>query len=119
MKYIFFFIICIHALIHLLGFVKAYNLARVSQLTQHISRQAGVAWLVAALLFIAAATLYLLDQEYWWMIGVPAILISQTMIFLSWSDAKFGTIATVIILAPLVMSIANALPGSFRSMYRM
>ena len=119
MKYVFFFIICIHALIHLLGFVKAYDLAEVSQLTQNISKRAGVAWLVAALLFAAGAILYLLDREYWWMVGIPAILISQTMIFLAWSDAKFGTIATVIILVPLVMSIANALPGSFRNMYRM
>lgn len=40
------------------------------------------------------------------------------MIFLAWNDAKLGTIGTVIVLVPLVISVANALPGSFRDTYR-
>ena len=118
MKTFFFIIIVAHGLIHLLGFVKAFNFAEVSQLTQQISKPAGAMWLTAAFLFIVAALLYSLGWEYWWVIGTPAVLLSQTMIFLSWNDAKFGTIATVIILIPLVVSIANALPGSYRNIYK-
>jgi len=118
MKYFFSSIIIIHGLVHTLGFAKAYGLTNAHQLTQHISRQAGILWLLVALLFVATATVYLADWEYWWATGILAILISQTLIFLSWKDAKFGTIGTVIILVPLLISIANALPGSFRDIYK-
>lgn len=117
MKYFFFVVMMVHGLIHVLGFVKAFGWLEVGQLTQSISRQAGVVWFAAAIMFLVAAILYLFDQEYWWMLGTPAVLVSQTMIFLSWNDAKYGTIATIIVLLPLVISIANALPGSFRDIY--
>jgi len=41
LKIIFLFIVLIHALIHLLGFVKAFNLTEISQLTQPISKTSG------------------------------------------------------------------------------
>jgi hypothetical protein len=117
MKIFLVFIMTVHGLIHLLGFVKGFGLADVNQLTLRISRQAGVAWLLAALLFLLSGLLYGLGLDAWWMVGAPALLISQTLIFLTWHDAKFGTIATLIILFPLIISIANALPGSFRNIY--
>jgi hypothetical protein len=117
MKIFFFVAIVLHGLIHLLGFVKAYNLAPVNQLTQPVSKHAGLAWLASGCLFILMAVLYLVGQEYWWVMGVPAVVLSQTLIFLAWKDAKFGTIATFIVLIPLVIAIANVLPGSFRNIY--
>jgi len=118
MRIFFFVIILVHGLIHLLGFLKAYSFAEVAQLKQPISRSAGIAWLTAGILFVAASVFYLLNQASWWIIGVPALLLSQTMIFLSWTDAKFGTVATVIVLIPFIMAIANALPGSYWNIYK-
>jgi hypothetical protein len=117
MKTFFFLIILVHGLIHFLGFAKAYGLADIRQLKQLVSKHAGIAWLASGCLFILTAILYVTGREYWWIIGVPAVVLSQTLIFLAWKDAKFGTIATFIVLIPLVIAIANALPGSFRNIY--
>ena len=118
MRIFFFAFILVHGLIHLLGFVKAFGFASISQLTQPVTKPAGIAWLASGVLFVVAAFLYLFHQECWWVIGVPAVVVSQTLIFLAWKDARFGTIATVIVLLPLVMDVANALPGSFRDIYK-
>lgn len=118
MKTFFLIIMTAHGLIHVLGFVKAFNIAQVNALTQPVTKPSGLMWLAVAVLFVAASVLYLLDVEYWWMIGLPAILLSQTLIFLSWKDAKLGTTATVIILLPVVMALANSLPGSYQSIFK-
>ena len=118
MKIFFIFIIVVHGLIHLLGFVKAFKLAEVAQLTQGISKPAGAAWLLAALLFIITSLLFLLQKDYWWAIVVPALVNSETLIIFSWGDAKYGTIANIIILLPLIVSIMGALPSSFHNIYK-
>lgn len=103
LKAIFLLIIVCHGLIHLLGFTKAFNLAAVSQLNQNISKTNGAFWLIAAILFIITAILFLLKNNSWWIVAVPAIIISQYLIFTSWQDAKFGTLANVIILVAAVI----------------
>jgi hypothetical protein len=118
MKALLFITVIVHGLIHLLGFAKGSGLFEVSELTQPISKRAGFIWLTAALLFVLAALLYLLDVDAWWMVAMPAVVLSQTLIFLWWHDAKFGTIANVAILVPLVVAIANFLPGSYMNIFR-
>ncbi|MCB0617044.1 MAG: hypothetical protein KDC75_27195, partial [Phaeodactylibacter sp.] len=58
LRYLFVFIVFVHGLIHLLGFLKAFQLSEVSQLTQDISRPAGILWLVAMILFLATGGLF-------------------------------------------------------------
>jgi hypothetical protein len=101
-----------------MGFAKAFKWAEVSQITQNISRPAGVLWLLCALLLTASALLFLLKKEQWWMIAGPAVIFSQIIIILSWSDAKFGTLVNAIILLPLIVSFLNAQPSSFRNVYK-
>lgn len=103
LKTIFLLIIIFHGLIHLLGFTKAFNLAAVSQLHQNISKTNGTLWLIAAILFVAAALLFLLKNSSWWIVAAPAIIISQYLIITSWQDAKFGTIANLIILLAAII----------------
>ena len=67
MRIFFFLLLTIHALIHLLGFVKAFRLAEVGQLTQSISKPAGAAWLATSILLLLGAILFLLKIEYWWL----------------------------------------------------
>ncbi len=118
LKIIFVFILLLHGLIHLLGFSKAFNLAEINQLTQPISKMSGILWLLASVLFITFLLLFLLKQNYWWMIAVAAILLSQILIFQNWGDAKFGTIINFIILLSVVIAFIGALPSSFPNIYK-
>ena len=118
LKIIFLFILLLHALIHLLGFMKAFNLTEINQLTQPISKMSGILWLLTAILFLSVLLLFLLKQNYWWMIAIAAVLLSQFLIFQSWSDAKFGTIINLIILLPAIIAFISALPSSFPNIYK-
>ncbi|HTY58187.1 MAG TPA: DUF6544 family protein [Bacteroidota bacterium] len=111
-------VIVVHGLIHLLGFVKGFHLADVDRLTLPVSRISGVFWLLAALLFLSASVLLMLDIRSWWVAAVPALLLSQYLIVRSWSDAKFGTVANLLILVPLVVAVAGALPSGFAHRFR-
>lgn len=91
-------LLLLHGSIHLMGFAKAFGYAELKQLALPLSRSAGMAWLGAALLFMTAAILYLLKKEGWWWIAAAAVLVSQWLIIGSWKDARWGTIANIIIL---------------------
>ncbi len=97
-KIIISFIIFIHGIIHLLGFVKAFQIGQISQLTKHISKPVGIAWLLSCLLFLLLSYLYFNSNKYWWAIAFVSILLSQILIIAYWHDAKFGTIANLFIL---------------------
>jgi hypothetical protein len=105
MKVIFAFIVIIHGLIHLMGFVKAFQLAEINELTHNIPKPIGLLWLISALLFIIAAAILLLKKDWWWMIAVPALVLSQLLIIMYWQNARYGTIANVIILVGIVIGI--------------
>lgn len=112
------FIMAFHGAIHFMGFTKAFSLAKIDQLSLEISKPVGILWLLAGILFIVASLLYLLKVEQWWMIALPAVILSQVLIILSWGDAKFGTLANLIILLPLVVTVLSALPSSYRKIYK-
>jgi hypothetical protein len=69
-----------HGLIHLLGFVKAFGLSEIKQLTQLISKLFGVFWLLAFILFVLAAIMFYFKNSYWWVFGLMAVVISQVLI---------------------------------------
>lgn len=107
MRIIFLILVIFHGLIHLLGFVKAFHLASVYQLSQHISKAHGILWLASAILFIVTALLFFLKNNTWWIPSAVAILLSQYLIFTSWQDAKYGTIANMIILIAAIMGYGS------------
>jgi hypothetical protein len=111
-------IVVVHGLIHLMGFAKAFGLAELPALTRPISRPVGLAWLLAALLLTAAGAMLLVGSGSWWWVGLPALLLSELVIVSSWRDARFGTVANLVILVPLVAAIAEAQPGSYGNRYR-
>lgn len=104
MKVAFLVIVLLHGLIHLLGFVKGFELKEVKELTLPISKPLGALWLATAILFLTYGTLHLLNSKYAWLIGFVAVVLSQVLIILFWKDAKFGTIANSIILAVSIVS---------------
>lgn len=104
MKIIFLIIVLLHGLIHLLGFVKGFELKEVKELTLPISKPLAVVWLTATILFLTYGVLSLLNSKYAWLIGIIAVILSQALIILFWKDAKFGTIPNIIILAVSIVS---------------
>ncbi len=75
-RIIFAFIVIVHGLIHLMGFIKAFKLAEINQLTQNISKPTGLLWLLSALLFITLLIVFLLNKDWWWIIATPVVILS-------------------------------------------
>jgi hypothetical protein len=90
-----------------MGFTKAYNYGTLTQITKEISKPAGLLWLITTLLFLVSVPLFLLKKEIWPYIAFITVIISQILIITVWKDAKFGTIANVIILLVAIAFYAN------------
>ena len=117
MRTIFACLIGVHALVHLIGPTKAFGWADVRQLHASISPLAGALWLMATIVLMGAAIGLALGAHWWWWLGLPGVVLSQCLIMQSWNDAKFGTIANVILAIPLVGLALDARPSSFRSRF--
>lgn len=96
-----------HALIHLMGFVKAFGFAPVKQLLLPISKPMGILWLTAVMLLFISGTLFLFKNGYWWLAGFVAVFISQVLVIYFWRDARFGTVANVLILLACIIGCAT------------
>ena len=115
LKFIFIFITLIHGLIHFMGFAKAFDYGNITQLTKEISKPMGVLWLSTGMFFMICIALYLLKKDSWVYFAIIAVILSQILIINSWQDAKFGTIANVII---LVVTIIGFFQIKFKNEYR-
>ena len=109
LKNILVFIIFLHGLIHFVGFAKAFHFGKIIQITSDIPKPIGIVWALTASLFIATTILFFVKKDAWIFVGLVAVIISQILIFLVWKDAKFGTIANIIILVSLILNY-----GSYR-----
>lgn len=107
--------IIIHGLVHLMGFGKAFQLLELNQLKLTIQKPVGLLWLTSALLFILVGVIFLLRNDWWWMIAVPAFGLSQLLIFMHWQDAKCGTIVNIIIFVGIVIGYGT---WSFKTMVK-
>ena len=115
MRWVFVVILGVHGVIHLMGFAKAFGLAELPQLTLPISRPLCVAWLLAAILVVASAIAFVAWPRGFWMLGLAALVVSQGVIVTSWLDARFGTIANVLLLLAVVIGAAMWGPTSARA----
>lgn len=105
-------LLLIHGLIHTLGFLKAWELAGVPQLSGRTIvplsptgvRIVGALWAATALALTAAALLRALDRDAWWLVAAPALVLSQLLIVLQWHDAWAGTIANVLLAVAVAVS---------------
>lgn len=107
LRIIFPILICIHASIHLLGFVKAFGISEVKQLTQAISKPFGIGWLLAFIFFTITAILLFMKSNVWWPYAFIGIFFSQILIVVFWQDAKFGTILNIIILIVAIIGFGT------------
>ncbi|MCB9656442.1 MAG: hypothetical protein H6726_02245 [Sandaracinaceae bacterium] len=108
MRIAFSVLVVIHALIHLLGFVKGFGFAPVAQLSASISRPVGVLWLTACGLLLVAVGMLTARHAAWWMPAAVGLLLSQALVFTAWSDAKFGTLANVLLVVGVAVGFGVA-----------
>lgn len=106
MKSIFPFLLLLHGLLHLLGFLKAFEIFEI-KLPLEISRPLGALWLLCFLLFLYVAWLIFFNRPSWAFFALAAALISQSLIFLSWDAAKFGSIINLLILVVSIPALGN------------
>jgi hypothetical protein len=107
MKYIFAIIVLLHGIIHTLGFVKAFSLAEIKELSLPISKPMGIVWLLSAILFVIYLCAYFYRYPFSWVFGLFAVTISQILIILYLNDAKFGTLPNIIILLVVIVSLGH------------
>jgi len=118
MRWVLIVVVLLHGLIHLMGVAKAFGLADLPRLTQPLSRSMGLVWLAAAALMLASALALAVAPRWFWLFGALALLVSQFAIIAAWSDAKFGTLASVVMLLAVAHNFASQGPPSLRSGYR-
>lgn len=111
-------LITVHALIHFMGVAKAFGMAELAELTQPIGRGMGALWLAAGLTLLAAAVMVKTHPRSWWWMGFLGVVLSQVVIVSAWSDARFGTVANVLIAIFALHAFAAEGPLGLRSEYR-
>lgn len=94
-------LLAFHGLIHLLGTAKAFGRAAVNALPRPIGHTAGALWGLAALLFLWAAVRVLRHDDRWWIVAFMAVLLSQVLIMAYGREARWGTVANVLVLAAI------------------
>jgi hypothetical protein len=106
-----------HGLIHGLGFLKAFGLAELEQLSQPLSKSVGVLWLLAGLAVEGSALAVYVAPRSYWLSCAMAVLLSQGLIVASWRDAKMGTLANVVLLLAAVYGFFSEGPFSFHTRF--
>jgi hypothetical protein len=57
-----------------------------------------------------AGVLMAITVRWWWVVGAVAVVVSQSAILTSWSDARAGTVPDIILLAAVVHGYASEGP---------
>lgn len=117
MRWMLVVLVGIHGLIHVLGFAKAFGYADLPQLAQPISRGWGLAWLAAAVFVTSSAAMLGAGARSYWIPGAVGLVLSQAAIVSSWSDARAGTAANVLLLAIVTFGWLTEGPRSFHARY--
>jgi hypothetical protein len=100
------FLLLIHGIIHLKGFVDAFFTTTINQQVLGISKPVGSLWLVTFIIFIASAVQYFSNKN-WFYIALIALFFSQLLIIMTWTEAKYGTLFNVIILLASITAYGN------------
>lgn len=103
MKIAFTIVLVLHALIHVLGFLKAFSLAELKAFKQEVAKVFGVLWLLATFLMGAFAIAYFTSSPWSAFLGWLALILSQVLIVRFWKDAKAGTVGNLLLLYVLIM----------------
>jgi hypothetical protein len=98
MKVLISILLLLHAILHLMGLVKAFHDDFLPTLSRTINKFEGVLWLACAALIFMADVYFLMNLDFWPVLAIIGALLSQFLITLNWQDAKYGTILNLLIL---------------------
>lgn len=113
MRILFAIVLGLHAFIHFLGTAKAFRPQLASQLSRDISKTEGIFWFLDAILLLLSLVFLLLKKDLWPFLAIAGALLSQFLISLNWSDAKYGTLVNLLIMAVSLPAVAE---GRFQEM---
>lgn len=102
-------LIVIHGAIHLMGFFKAMGSDTFSPIKTPISFPLGLLWLFSCVLFLLAGFFLLVNRDSWPLLLLVAAVLSQLLIISVWKDARFGSLANL-----LIVLISLPAWGTFR-----
>lgn len=105
----------IHGLIHLLGFVIAFDYIDLQSLPLELTRFQGIGWLISSLFFLASALLFFIQHLNWWMLTAVSIILSQYLIIMNWNEARAGTLVNLILFCIVIAAWGAA---RFENAYR-
>lgn len=116
MRHLFTILFALHGVIHVLGFLEWSRIAKIQQLSGRTAvslnpfgeRLFAAAWLAALLLLLAAAGLRWFRHDSWWPFALSGILLSQGLIVMAWSDARYGTVANLLLALPVIAALAES-----------
>lgn len=97
MKLAFGILLFIHGAIHLIGFATSIYSTTMPIQALGISKPIGTVWLITFVLFTVSAT-QLFNNKKWFYIAFIAVCMSQILIIIAWKEAKYYSIANIIIL---------------------
>jgi hypothetical protein len=94
------------------GFTKEWDLGpdgrfagkTIIHLSGGASRFVGVLWLITCFLLLASTFAYYYQKEWFWIIGIAGLSMSQILIVLYWPDAKWGTIVNIVLLSIILFA---------------
>lgn len=118
MRFLLTALLVIHGAIHLLGFLKAHELAELPELQLAVGAGMGLLWLAAAILLFLAAAGLIVTPRVWWVPALLGVVLSQLLITGAWADAWAGTIVNALLLVPIALAAADVRPSSLQSIYR-
>lgn len=115
LRTLFAMLLFVHGLLHVLGFLKQWQLATVSQLSgkalislsDETSKLLGLVWLLSCLGFLLAMVSCLLQRDWWLIVAAISVVLSQSLIIIYWSDAHAGTLVNVCIALVLVLAYSH------------
>jgi hypothetical protein len=113
---VFALLLVVHGLIHLIGPARALG-AQLPQLTQPVSPAMAAVWLAASLLMLGAAVSLWAWPRVWWVVALAAVIVSQVAIASAWTDARYGTVANVLVLVGVVFGFLAHGPASLEARY--
>ena len=109
MKVVFAFVIGIHALVHVMGFLKGFGYTEIEVISSTVTKFQGVLWITTSLLFISGSILMLFNNLRWKWLLLLAICCSQGLIIAFWSEARFGTLPNLLIALVLFFGYAESI----------
>lgn len=115
MRIILAIVLVAHALIHFAGTAKAFGWGTFPALTP-ISKPMGLGWLVGGIALLASVAV--MGTRWFWVSGLVALVVSQGLILGAWRDAKFGTLANVLLLLAVGYGFAHLGPWSLPAEFR-